>query len=151
MDILHATQLDWPHPQEALACAQACQRLATRFAERFDWTGVYVRNPAGDLQLVAFMGAPTEHVVIPVAAGICGAAVRENAVQNIADVRADERFIACSLSTRAELVVPIRDAHGEAVAEIDIDSDRAGAFPPEVVTAVEAEATHLGRVLLLCA
>jgi GAF domain-containing protein len=138
-----APVLAWPDPAAALAAAEVVDGLSARFEGRFDWTGVYARTGADDLQLVAFVGEPTVHVRIPVSTGLCGAAVRENAVQNVADVRADPRYLACSLRTRSELVVPIRDAAGNAVAELDIDSDRAGTFPAEAVAVVEAAAIAL--------
>jgi GAF domain-containing protein len=139
-----APVLAWPDLELALACAEAVDRLQERFAGRFAWTGVYALAPHGDLQLVSFLGPGTEHTRIPLNRGVCGAAVRENAVQNVADVRSDPRFIACSLATRSELVVPIRDASGAAVAEIDVDSDQPGSFPTALVAAVEAEAAALG-------
>lgn len=138
-----APVLAWRDEAAALAAAEAVDGLAERFAGRFDWTGVYAQADSEWLQLVAFVGEPTVHVRIPVAAGLCGAAVRENAVQNVADVRCDSRYLACSLRTRSELVVPVRDAGGAAVAEIDIDSDRPGRFSPELVAAVEAAAAGL--------
>jgi len=144
-----APVLAWPDEAAALAASEAVDALAERFAGRFDWTGVYARADAAWLQLVAFVGEPTVHVRIPVETGLCGAAVRENAVQNVADVRSDPRYLACSLRTRSELVVPVRDAQGAAVAEIDIDSDRPGRFTPDIVAAVEAAAAdlaaHFGR------
>jgi len=43
------------------------------------------------------------------------------------DVNADPRYLACSIETRSEIVVPImRD--GQALGEIDIDSDQPAAF-----------------------
>ena len=138
-----APVLAWRDEAAALAAAEAVDDLAARFEGRFDWTGVYALASADELQLVAFVGEPTPHVRSPVATGLCGAAVRDNRVLNVADVRADPRFLACSLRTRAELVVPIRDAAGRAVAEIDIDSDRGGAFGADAVAAVEAAAREL--------
>jgi GAF domain-containing protein len=138
-----APVLAWPDEDAALAAAQAVDKLAERFTGRFDWTGVYARAGEDHLQLVAFVGEPTVHVRIPVDTGLCGAAVRENAVQNVADVRSDPRYLACSLRTRSELVVPIRDASGAAVAEIDIDSDHVGVFPAAILSAVEAVAAEL--------
>jgi GAF domain-containing protein len=137
--------LAWASEDAALAAAEAVDALAEAFPERFDWTGVYARVNDDELQLVAFVGEPTPHVRIPVDTGLCGAAVRENAVLNVPDVRADDRYLACSLRTRAELVVPVRDATGAAVAELDVDSDRAGRFAPDAVAAVEQAAAGLAR------
>ncbi len=104
-------------------------RLLHENHDHFDWTGIYLLD--GDsLILSEFLGAPTVHKRIPVGEGICGAAVREKAILNIPDVNADPRYLACSVETKSELVVPIMQ--GERVfGEIDIDSHRSAAFGPE--------------------
>lgn len=82
------------------------------------------------LVLGPFVGAPTEHVRIPVSRGICGAAVAQQQTILVDDVASDPRYLACSLETRSEIVVPIR-ASGRIVGEIDIDSHTPAAFGPE--------------------
>jgi GAF domain-containing protein len=66
-------------------------------------------------------------VRIPVNQGICGAAVAQNDTVIVDDVNSDPRYLACSLETRSEIVVPIR-VHGAVVGEIDIDSHEFAAF-----------------------
>jgi GAF domain-containing protein len=61
------------------------------------------------------------------------------------DVRIDPRYLACSLATRSEIVVPIRDPAGRIVGEIDIDSDQPAAFAADDRARVEAAAATLGR------
>jgi GAF domain-containing protein len=74
-----------------------------------------------------FLGKPSPHTRIPLGRGICGAAATEKKTIVVDDVNADPRYLACSLETRSEIVVPILD--GDAVlGEIDIDSDTAAAF-----------------------
>ena len=82
------------------------------------------------LVLGPYVGAPTEHVRIPLSEGICGAAAAQDASIIVDDVQADPRYLACSLETRSEIVVPIRAA-GRVVGEIDIDSHTPAAFGPE--------------------
>lgn len=108
----------------------------------FSWYGVY-RVEGNDLLLTSFRGAPSPHIKIPTDAGICGAAVRENRTLNIDDVGADPRYLSCSLETKSELVVPIRDSAGLAIAEIDIDAHKFSAFTPELVALVEGFAGRL--------
>jgi L-methionine (R)-S-oxide reductase len=98
----------------------------------YNWAGFYMRDPgdANTLVLGPFRGAPTEHVRIPVSEGICGAAVAQGETVIVDDVSADPRYLACSLETRSEIVVPIR-AHEEIVGEIDIDSHTLNAFGAE--------------------
>lgn len=122
--------------------------LKKRF-KNFDWVGIYRLNPSlkDTLELATYLGAPTEHIRIPISRGICGAAVREGRTLNIPNVKSDPRFIACSLSTESELVVPIRTSTGKIVAEIDIDSDEPRAFSDIHIASVEACAEEIGRII----
>ena len=130
-----------------LMALQIIDRLRKKHSD-FNWTGIYRNNvnEKNALLLSLFLGAPTEHIEIPISEGICGAAVRENKTLNIPNVRADPRFIACSVTTQSELVVPIRNSKGLAIAEIDIDSDSPDAFTPEKIADVEAAAEKLSQI-----
>jgi L-methionine (R)-S-oxide reductase len=104
------------------------QRLQARMSG-WDWVGIYLL--VGDtLVLGPYVGEATEHVRIPVGTGVCGTAVAEDTNLTIDDVRLRENYLACSLHTRSEIVVLIRD-HGEVVGQFDIDSDRVAAFGPQ--------------------
>lgn len=94
------------------------------------YTGVYIYLLEGDtLVLGSYRGKPTEHTRIPIGAGVCGRAARVKQTVVVDDVTADAEYIACSLATRSEIVVPIM--RGERVlGEIDIDSDVPAAFSP---------------------
>lgn len=114
----------------------------------FDWTGVYLVRD-GLLHLGPFVGHPTEHVVIPVGQGICGAAAAQRESIVVDDVAADPRYLACFASTRSEIVVPIltSDADGgRIVGEIDVDSDHPAAFGPDDRTYLERVAARLSRL-----
>ena len=76
----------------------------------------------GELVLEAHAGRDTEHVRIPVGAGVCGTAVAEKADQNIRDVTAVGNYLACNAFTKSELVVLIRRGD-HILGQIDIDSD----------------------------
>ena len=114
----------------------------------YNWTGFYMLDPddANTLILGPFHGAPTEHVRIPVSEGICGAAVLENDTVIVDDVNSDPRYLACSLETRSEIVVPIR-AHGTVVGEIDIDSHDLAAFSAADRGFLEQCAAIVGRFI----
>ena len=73
-------------------------------------------------------GKPSPHTRIALGRGICGgAAATEKQTIIVDDVNADPRYLACSIETKSEIVVPIM--HGSRVlGEIDIDSDRHAAF-----------------------
>ena len=95
--------------------------------DRFDWTGFYRVTEPEILRIGPYQGG---HgcLVIPFHRGVCGAAARTGEVQIVADVDAFPGHIACSSSTRSEIVVPVRDASGTLIAVLDIDSDRPDAF-----------------------
>lgn len=103
-----------------------------------DWIGLYFKesfiqaSSSTDLVLGAFIGEKTDHVRIPLSKGICGMALREESVINVPDVRAHSEHIACSLKTRSELVIPLKDSSGSYIAELDIDSNTLNAFSPEL-------------------
>lgn len=112
---------------------------------KFNWVGIYVLK-GKVLELGPSIGAKSEHTRIAVGKGVCGTAVAENADQNIADVRAVENYLACSVETRSELVVLIRDRKGKILGQIDIDSHTPGAFGPTEEEAVKKVAQELGEL-----
>lgn len=95
--------------------------------DRFDWTGFYRVTSPGILRIGPYQGG---HgcLVIPFSRGVCGAAARTGEVQIVPDVEAFPGHIACSSSTRSEIVLPVRDAAGAVIGVLDIDSDRPDAF-----------------------
>lgn len=115
---------------------------------RFDWTGVYELFDDQTLRLGPFVGAPTDHVFIGVGRGVCGTAVAERRNMNIADVRREANYLACSAETRSELVILIR-AGDKIYAQIDIDSHQVGAFDEKTVTDVQRVADLLARAYAL--
>jgi GAF domain-containing protein len=111
----------------------------------YNWAGIY-RLEGQNLVLGPFQGKPTVHTNISVGRGICGAAAVSRKTEVVPDVAADARYLACSLDTRSEVVVPvIKD--GAFWGEIDIDSDRPNAFGPDDVEFLEAVARLLSERL----
>ncbi|HHX90548.1 MAG TPA: GAF domain-containing protein [Paracoccus sp.] len=104
---------------------------------RFDWTGFYRVTEPDVLKIGPYQGG---HgcLVIPFARGVCGAAARTGEVQLVGDVEAFPGHIACSSSTRSELVLPVFDAKGELLGVLDIDSDQPDAFTDEAASALGA-------------
>src|SRR5437868_5699917 len=92
----------------------------------YTWVGIYLLD-GNELVLGPYVGKPSPHTRIPLGRGICGAAAAEKATIVVDDVNTDPRYLACSIETKSEIVVPIMQ-NGEVFGEIDIDSDRAGAF-----------------------
>jgi L-methionine (R)-S-oxide reductase len=98
--------------------------------DRFDWTGFYRVTEPGVLKIGPYQGG---HgcLVIPFDRGVCGAAARTGEIQLVPDVDAFPGHIACAASTRSEIVLPVRNAAGELLGVLDIDSDRPAAFTGE--------------------
>ncbi|MFQ5498181.1 MAG: GAF domain-containing protein, partial [Candidatus Zixiibacteriota bacterium] len=110
--------------------------------EGYNWTGFYVMRD-NVLEVGPYVGPTTEHTRIELKQGICGAAADAKQTVVVDDVRSDPRFLACSLSTRSEIVVPLMD--GDTVlGEIDIDSDQPAHFTRDDRQMLEA----VGRVVV---
>jgi L-methionine (R)-S-oxide reductase len=92
----------------------------------YQWVGIYLLADR-ELVLGPFLGKPSPHTRIPLGRGICGAAATEKATIVVDDVNGDPRYLACSLETQSEIVVPIL-RNGTVLGEIDIDSDTRAAF-----------------------
>ena len=94
---------------------------------KYTWVGIYIVD-VDTLKLGPWKGEEeTEHVEIPIGKGICGSAAASGNTEIIPDVNADNRYLACFVSTKSEIVVPIKK-EGKIIGEIDIDSDVKDAF-----------------------
>ena len=124
--------------------------VATLKAKRphYTWAGIYLLE--GDtLVLGPYLGKPSPHTRIPLGRGICGAAATEKSTIIVDDVNSDPRYLACSLETKSEIVVPIIDPRdGDRVlGEIDIDSDQPAAFKSDDRALLEDVAKALAKKL----
>lgn len=97
---------------------------------RFDWTGFY-RVVAPDLLKIGPYQGGHGCLVIPFSRGVCGACAREGVAQRVDDVEAFADHIACSSTTRSELVLPVRNKAGDLLGVFDIDSNQPAAFTRE--------------------
>lgn len=114
--------------------------------EHYTWVGVYLME-GDELVLGPFRGKPSPHTRIPLNQGICGAAASQKQTVIVPDVNADPRYLACSLETRSEIVVPIM--HGaDCLGEIDIDSDQPDAFGEADRDLLEGVAKRLAPLLI---
>ena len=112
-----------PTPESAMRQAV---RLLKDAIPHYTWVGIYVLE-GDELVLGPYLGKPSPHTRIPLGRGICGAAATEKATIVVDDVNADPRYLACSIETKSEIVVPIMRGD-QVLGEIDIDSDQAAAF-----------------------
>jgi len=112
-------------PDATAAMTDAIALLKARLPH-YTWAGIYLLE-GETLVLGPYLGKPSPHTRIPLGQGICGAAATQRATIIVDDVNADPRYLACSIETKSEIVVPIMD--GERVlGELDIDSDQPAAF-----------------------
>ena len=131
-------------PNTKSAMRQVVQLLKDAMPH-YTWVGIYVMEN-DELVLGPFLGKPSPHTRIALGAGICGAAATEKATIVVDDVNADPRYLACSLETQSEIVVPIMQG-SEVLGEIDIDSDQRAAFGPADRALLEQIAPLLAEVL----
>src|SRR5277367_6792765 len=116
---------------------------------KYNWVGFYMLEPGANppvLVLGHYQGAMTPHTRIPLHQGICGAAASSGKTVVVDDVSSDPRYLACSLETKSEIVVPVF-AHGKVVGELDIDSHFPAAFKDEDRDLVEYCAGLVGASL----
>jgi L-methionine (R)-S-oxide reductase len=125
-----------------------CKMLHDRML-KYNWVGFYMLEPGAKppiLELEAFVGAMTPHTRIPLNQGICGAAASSGKTIVVDDVSKDPRYLACSLETKSEIVVPIF-VKGRVAGELDIDSHFSAAFGAEDQKLVQYCADVVGKKL----
>jgi len=111
----------------------------------YSWVGIYLLE-GDELVLGPYLGKPSPHTRIPLGRGICGAAATEKATIVVDDVHGDPRYLACSIETQSEIVVPIVRA-SQVLGEIDIDSDKRAAFGERDRQLLETVAAMLSEKL----
>ncbi|MBZ5571852.1 MAG: GAF domain-containing protein [Acidobacteriia bacterium] len=139
---------------EARSASDLMSRMVRLLHEqmlKYNWVGFYLLENGAPgqppmLVLGPFEGAMTPHTRIPLHQGICGAAASSGKTVVVDDVSKDNRYLACSLETKSEIVVPIF-VRGKVVGELDIDSHFAAAFKDEDRELVEYCAGLIGASL----
>jgi GAF domain-containing protein len=137
---------------EVLSADQFMAKITLLLNERmlkYSWVGFYMLEDGAQppvLVLGHYQGAMTPHTRIHLNQGICGAAASSGKTVVVDDVSKDSRYLACSLETKSEIVVPIF-VRGEVVGELDIDSHFAAAFGEDDRDLVEYCAQLVGQRL----
>lgn len=104
-----------------------CQLLNENI-DYYNWVGFYFKNgDKPELKLGPYVGEPTDHTIIPFGKGICGQVALSNKNFVVPDVQAQDNYIACSITVKSEIVVPLF-VNGENVGQIDIDSNTSDPF-----------------------
>lgn len=104
-----------------------------------DWTGFYRVVGPELLKIGPYQGG---HgcLVIPFSRGVCGAVARTEAPLLVPDVETFPDHIACSSTTRSELVLPVWNGVGKLIGVLDLDSNTPAAF-------TETDVQHLTAIL----
>lgn len=132
------TNVDWVAAMATVACA-----LHHAF-EYYDWTGFYRVTEPRRLTVGPYQGTHgCLHIEFD--RGVCGAAARTKTTQLVPDVEEFPDHIACSSTTRSEIVVPVLTPENELLAVLDVDSDTEAAFTEIDQEQLEALAADLGR------
>ena len=129
---------DWVAAMATVAC-----ELHGSFAY-YNWTGFY-RVVGHDMLVIGPYQGSHGCLRIPFSRGVCGAAARTLQTQRVADVEQISDHIACSATTRSELVIPIVAPNGRLFAVLDIDSDLPDAFSAVDQRALESLCSELGQ------
>ena len=133
---------------EAGSPAESLDRVVALLHARvghYAWVGIYLLERE-ELVLGPYRGKPSPHARIRLGQGICGAAAAAKQSLIIPDVNADPRYLACSLETKSEIVVPIMDG-AECLGEIDVDSDMIDAYGDVDRRFLESVAEHLAPIV----
>ena len=138
IDALLDGEEDWVAAMATVVC-----ELHHAF-ESHDWTGFY-RAVGGERLVIGPYQGGHGCLRIPYSRGVCGAAARTRQTQLVPDVEAFADHIACSSSTRSEIVVPVSTPDGRLLAVLDVDSDRPSAFDALDREALEDLCRALGR------
>jgi len=125
---------------------KVCELLQEHI-DYYDWVGFYFANEAErTLHLKAFAGEPTDHTVIPFGKGICGQVAESNQNFVVPDVKAQDNYIACSITVKAEIVIPLFK-NGKNIGQIDIDSNTIDPFTEEDERFLEWVNAEVAKIL----
>jgi GAF domain-containing protein len=109
-------------------CLLKVCELLEKHIEYYNWVGFYFKNgDKNELKLGPYVGEPTNHDIIPFGKGICGQVAVSNENFVVPDVSVQDNYIACSITVKAEIVVPVF-VNGENIGQIDIDSNTPDPF-----------------------
>jgi len=113
----------------------------------YNWVGFYFRNgDKEELKLGPYVGAATDHTIIPFGKGICGQVAVSNETFVVPDVSKEDNYLSCSIDTKSEIVVPIFK-NEENIGQIDIDSHELDPFTEEDVKLLDFVCEKVAEIL----
>ncbi|KPL13243.1 MAG: histidine kinase [Bacteroides sp. SM1_62] len=128
------------------ATDSAISRMATVAAvlhhkmDGFFWTGFYLLRD-GKLIVGPYQG-PVACQVLDKDTGVCWTGINEQKTIIVPDVKKFPEHIACDARSRSEIVIPVRDRHGQIIAVLDVDSRHLDQFD-------ETDAAELEKIVNL--
>jgi GAF domain-containing protein len=122
-------------------------KLLEANVDYYNWVGFYFKNgDKNELKLGTYVGEPTDHTIIPFGKGICGQVAVSNENFVVPDVSAQDNYIACSITVKAEIVIPIF-VNGENIGQIDIDSNTPDPFTEADERFLEFVCSEVAKIL----
>lgn len=125
---------------------EICKLLESKISH-YDWVGFYFKNgDKNELKLRTYVGEPTDHEIIPFGKGICGQVAVSNQNFVVPDVSAQDNYIACSITVKSEIVIPIF-VNEENIGQIDIDSKTLDPFTKDDEIFLEFVCEEVSKIL----
>ena len=128
-----------PHDNPIAAMATIAAVLHHKFDYYF-WTGFYLLRD-GELRVGPYQG-PVACILLKKDAGVCWAGINGGETVVVPDVHQFPGHIACDSRSNSEIVVPLKNAGGEVVGVLDVDSKELASFD-------EADRAGLEKILTL--
>lgn len=123
-----------------------CQLLSDE-VDYYNWVGFYFKNgDKNELKLGPYVGAATDHTIKPYGKGICGQVAESNQTFVVPDVYAQDNYLACSIETKAEIVIPIFK-NGVNIGQIDIDSHTIDPFTEEDIKLLDYVCNRVSEII----
>jgi L-methionine (R)-S-oxide reductase len=138
--------LESPTHNLEIKLQKICQLLDQEISY-FNWTGFYFKNgDKEELILGPYVGAPTDHTIIPYGKGICGQVALSNETFVVPDVHEQDNYLSCSIDTKAEIVAPIMKG-GQNIGQIDIDSHQVSPFTEQDREMLEWLCAEIAKIM----
>ena len=112
------------------------------------WVGFYMVD-GEQLVLAPFQG-PVACTRIKYGKGVCGTAWSENKTMIVDNVDEFPGHIACSVYSKSEIVIPIRNQNGTVLGVLDIDSSNLCEFDKEDANGLEMICKTIDKMIIRC-
>lgn len=122
--------------------ANVCAIL--KYEMNWFWVGFYLVK-SDELVLAPFQG-PVACTRIGKGKGVCGSSWAENKTIVVPNVNLFEGHIACSISSKSEIVIPLQNNKNECIGVLDIDSEHINSFDGEDKNGLESIVNYINQL-----